>query len=86
MSAAAVQDGSGWDEVVDFVAVGSGAAGMTGALVAAERGARALVIEKSGYYGGATALSGGAIWVPRNHLMPGIGVSDSFEEALGYLE
>ncbi len=83
---ALVGDGSSWDEVVDFVVVGSGAAGMTGALVAAQRGARTLVIEKSAYFGGGTAISGGAIWVPNNHLMPEVGVSDSFEEALTYLE
>ncbi len=86
MSRNAVADDSGWDEVVDFVVVGSGAAGLTGALVAAERGARTLVIEKSDCYGGATALSGGAIWVPNNHLMGAIGVKDSLEEGLVYLE
>ncbi len=86
MSRNAVADDSGWDEVVDFVVVGSGAAGLTGALVAAERGARTLLIEKSDYYGGATALSGGAIWVPNNHLMGAIGVKDSLEEGLVYLE
>ncbi len=80
------QDGSAWDEVVDFAVVGSGGAGMTGALIAAQRGARTLVIEKSACFGGATAISGGAIWVPNNHLMAGIGVSDSLEEALTYLE
>ncbi len=86
MVTASEQDGSSWDEVVDFVVVGSGAAGMTGALRAAQLGARTLVIEKSPYFGGASAISGGAIWVPNNHLMAEIGVSDSLEEGLIYLE
>jgi 3-oxosteroid 1-dehydrogenase len=77
---------SSWDQTVDFLVVGSGAAGLTGALAAADRGARVLVIEKSRYYGGATALSGGAIWVPGNHLMEEIGIEDSLEEGLLYLD
>ena len=48
MSETPLRDNSDWDEVVDFAVVGSGAAGLTGALVAADRGARTLVIEKSG--------------------------------------
>ena len=75
-----------WDETVDFLAVGSGAAGMTGAIVAHDRGARVLVIEKSELYGGNTALSGGALWVPDNHLMFEHGIEDSSEEGLSYLE
>ncbi len=86
MSETPLRDKSDWDEVVDFAVVGSGAAGLTGALVAADRGARTLVIEKSSYYGGATAISGGAVWVPDNYLMDEIGVSDSLAEGLAYLE
>lgn len=77
---------SSWDEVVDFLVVGSGAAGLTGAVIAHDHGARCLVIEKSASYGGATAISGGAIWVPLNDLMTEAGVRDSFAEALAYLE
>jgi len=75
-----------WDETVDFLVVGSGAAGLTGAIVAHDGGARTLVVEKSEWYGGSTAISGGAIWVPGNHLMSELNVSDSKEEALEYLE
>ncbi len=75
-----------WDEEVDFLAVGSGAAGLTGALIARDQGSSSLVIEKSAYYGGSTAISGGAIWVPNNYLMEDLGVEDSVEEALEYLE
>ena len=51
---------------VDVVVAGSGAAGMTAALTAAHLGLSVLVIEKTGYFGGSTARSGGGIWAPGN--------------------
>jgi len=71
---------------VDFLAVGSGAAGMTGALWAHDLGAETLVIEKASVYGGSTSLSGGVVWVPNNPLMARHGIHDSPEEAELYLE
>jgi 3-oxosteroid 1-dehydrogenase len=73
------------EETVDLLVVGSGAGGMTAALAAHDRGARVLLIEKDGQYGGSTAMSGGALWIPNNHLMPGVGIADSAEEARTYL-
>jgi 3-oxosteroid 1-dehydrogenase len=75
-----------WDHTVDVLVVGSGGGGMVAALIAKDRGADALVIEKSGLYGGSTAMSGGSIWVPNNHLMRKAGLPDSPEEALAYLK
>jgi succinate dehydrogenase/fumarate reductase flavoprotein subunit len=54
----------GFDHVVDLLIVGSGGGGMTAALTADASGLDALVVEKSSYFGGSTALSGGGIWVP----------------------
>ncbi|OBH12364.1 FAD-binding protein [Mycobacterium sp. E3247] len=54
----------GFDHVVDVVVVGSGGGGMTAALTAQAAGLDALVVEKSSFFGGSTALSGGGIWVP----------------------
>ncbi|OBF03998.1 3-ketosteroid-delta-1-dehydrogenase [Mycobacterium sp. ACS4054] len=54
----------GFDHVVDVLVVGSGGGGMTAALTANAAGLDALVVEKSSYFGGSTALSGGGIWVP----------------------
>ena len=71
---------------VDIAIVGSGAGGMTAALAAHEAGLSALVIEKTQYYGGSTARSGGGIWIPCNHLMRAAGVADSFDEARTYLQ
>jgi 3-oxosteroid 1-dehydrogenase len=71
--------------VVDFVAVGSGAAGLTGALVAAAAGAKVAVLEKGELVGGTTAVSGGGAWIPCNDHAREVGVEDSPEEALAYL-
>lgn len=78
-------DGMEWDATADLVVLGSGAAGLTGALVAAAEGAEVILIEKSGLVGGTTAMSGGAFWIPVNHHMDEVGLSDSREDALAYL-
>jgi 3-oxosteroid 1-dehydrogenase len=71
---------------VDFLVVGSGGGGMAAAITARHYGLDTLVIEKSGVFGGTTALSGGVAWIPNNHLMPAVGISDSEEEAIRYLK
>jgi len=75
-----------WDYEYDFVAVGSGCGGMTAALVAKLNGLNSLVIEKTEYYGGSTALSGGGVWVPANYLMAEAGIADSISNGLTYME
>jgi len=77
--------GSG-DESVDLLIVGSGAGGMTCAITAHDRGARTLLLEKSDRYGGSSAMSGGGLWIPCNHLMAQAGIDDSPEDALAYLK
>ena len=64
---------------VDVVVAGSGAAGMTAALTAAHLGLSVLVIEKTGYFGGSTARSGGGIWAPGNTVLRDAGVTDTPE-------
>ncbi len=70
---------------VDVVVAGSGAAGMTAALTAAQLGLNALVIEKAGSFGGSTARSGGGIWAPGNSVLRAAGVADTPEQARAYL-
>jgi 3-oxosteroid 1-dehydrogenase len=70
----------------DTVVVGSGAAGMTAALAAAHLGASAVVLEKTGVFGGTTARSGGGIWAPGNVVLRRAGVLDTPELARTYLE
>src|SRR6516162_8500461 len=69
----------------DVVVVGSGAAGMTAALTAAHNGLSVVVIEKTGFFGGSTARSGGGIWVPGNEVLRRAGVRDTQEQARQYL-
>jgi 3-oxosteroid 1-dehydrogenase len=76
---------SRFDHEFDVVVVGSGAGGMTAAICAHDLGQSVAVIEKSESYGGTTAISGGGIWVPCNHLIAGAGGTDSYDEALEYL-
>jgi 3-oxosteroid 1-dehydrogenase len=75
-----------WDASTDLIVVGSGAAGMTAALMAHDLGGNVLILEKSSVYGGSTALSGGVAWIPGNHHMDGIGVTDHPDQALLYLK
>lgn len=75
-----------WDFETDLLVIGSGSAGLTAAVVAANEGLEALVLEKTEYYGGTTALSGGVAWVPNNPLMKADGIKDTKEDALKYLK
>ena len=68
-----------------MVVLGSGAAGLTAALAAAARGADVGLYEKADLLGGTTAISGGIVWVPGNHLMDEDERADDPGEALRYL-
>lgn len=69
----------------DVVVIGSGAAGMTAALAAANRGLRVVVIEKAAKFGGSTARSGAGIWIRGNEVLQQAGQVDNFQQALSYL-
>jgi 3-oxosteroid 1-dehydrogenase len=75
-----------WDEEYDVVVVGSGGGGMMAALAAQDAGLSALVIEKASKFGGSTALSGGAIWVPNNPTLKRLGHDDSRASVRRYLD
>ena len=70
----------------DVVIIGSGGAGLAAAIVAAKRGLQVLVVEKTEYFGGATAMSGGGTWVPNNSLARAQGIADSVDEARIYVK
>jgi len=76
-------DSSG-DNVV--VVVGSGAAALSAAIAAHDQGARVVVVERTRSIGGTSAVSGGGIWMPQNHHMAELGVDDSRQEALRYMD
>ena len=73
-------------ETFDVIVIGSGAAGMTCALTAADGGLKVLVVEKSHLVGGTSAMSGAGTWVPANHLAAAEGIEDSPQEALTYFD
>ena len=71
---------------VDVLVVGAGGAGMTAALTAADHGLDTLLVEKSQYFGGNTARSGGGVWVPGNYALETAGIDDTAEAAKQYLD
>lgn len=77
---------AGLPEHVDVVVVGAGGAGMTAALAAAARGLDTVLIEKSGYFGGSTARSGGGVWIPNNYALKAAGQGDDPELSRLYLD
>ncbi|MFT4115233.1 FAD-dependent oxidoreductase [Bradyrhizobium sp.] len=78
-------DTQSWDVEVDAVVIGSGAGGLTAAVVAAAKGLDVLVIEKSRWIGGTSAISGGAIWLPDPEGAGRIGITDSVDNVMTYL-
>jgi 3-oxosteroid 1-dehydrogenase len=75
-----------WDETFDLIAIGSGGGALCSALVAHSHGKRVVVLEKMPQIGGTSARSGGAVWIPFNHLMAKEGIADSYEQARLYLD
>lgn len=69
----------------DVLVLGSGASGLVAAVRAARGGRRVLVLEKDDRLGGTSAVGGGVMWVPGNHLMSESGWHDTREGAAAYL-
>lgn len=75
-----------WHSEYDVVVVGSGAGGLVSAITSAHNGLNTLLIEKGEVWGGSSALSGGGLWIPTNHVSKKAGLQDSEEEALTYMQ
>ena len=75
-----------WDHSVDLLIVGSGAGAMTAGCVGCDNGADVLLIEKGDQFGGSSAMSGGGLWVPCNHLAVEAGIEDDMDTAWKYLK
>jgi 3-oxo-5alpha-steroid 4-dehydrogenase len=79
-------DAVAWNEEVDVVIVGFGAAGASAAIEATERRLEALVIERFNG-GGATAVSGGVIYSGGGtRIQKEAGIEDRVEDMVHYLE
>src|SRR5580700_3158649 len=64
-----------FDEMFDFVVVGSGGGSMCAGLVMRSADKSVLILEKTNLVGGTTARSGGVMWI-----------EDSYEKAAAYLD
>src|SRR5262245_10712911 len=69
----------------DVVVLGSGIAGLSGALAAHELGLKAAVLEKASLLGGGTVNSYGLIWVGQNHLAAAAGYDDNRDDVTAYM-
>lgn len=69
----------------DLLVVGSGAAGLATAVVAAFHGLTVVVAEKTPLVGGTSAWSGGWLWIPRNPLAVREGIVEAEAEPRRYL-
>lgn len=72
-------------QTVDFLVVGTGAAGVSAAIYAAAAGHSVLLCEKAARIGGTTALSNAMIWVPCSDHAKAAGIEDSLDKARTYL-
>lgn len=79
-------DETAFDEVADFIIVGSGGGSMAASLYLKSIGKRPLILEKTDKLGGSTAMSGGVLWVPNNHLLARKGIKDSHEMGRTYMD
>jgi hypothetical protein len=75
-----------WDHEVDVLVIGAGAGGMAAAITAQIEGSSVLVLEKTDRIGGATAVSGGAVWAPLNSQSARVGHPDTFEKVWTYMQ
>ncbi|MFZ2174485.1 MAG: FAD-dependent oxidoreductase [Rhodococcus sp. (in: high G+C Gram-positive bacteria)] len=74
-----------WTTECDVVVVGSGGGALTGAYTAASQGSSTLVLEKTRLFGGTSAYSGAAVWLPGTAVQERAGIGDSTELARTYL-
>ena len=72
-------------ETFDVVVLGTGAAALAAAIRAYDGGASVGLFEKAETVGGTSAWSGGMVGIPVNPHMAELGIEDSREEALTYL-
>jgi 3-oxosteroid 1-dehydrogenase len=73
------------EETYDVVVLGSGIAGLSGALAAHELRLKPIVLEKAEKLGGGTTNSYGLIWVGQNHLAQAAGYEDNRDDVIAYM-
>jgi len=74
-----------WDHETDILCIGAGATGCAAAVVAADGGAKVMLIERAPILGGTSRKSGGVAWVPNHSLLRAQGIEDKKEDCLRYM-
>ncbi len=77
-----IEDGATFDVAV----IGTGGAGLAAALFAALRGGRVLLVERTPFVGGSTALSAGTAWMPLTPHAAEVGRVDDAEAVRSFLD
>ncbi len=75
-----------WDEQVDLLVAGTGAAALSAAIAGKEAGLSVLVVESEDRWGGTTSMSGGGLWMPNHPDMAKLGKTDSEANARLYMD
>ena len=75
-----------YDAECDVLVIGSGAGGLSAAVTAASHGLKVIVAEKAEVCGGASAWSGGWMWIPRNPLAIRAGIVEDENAPRTYLK
>ncbi len=70
----------------DLLVIGSGASGLAAAVTAAHHGLKVILVEKDPVFGGATAWSGGWMWLPGNPLARRAGIHEDPQQPRTYLK
>lgn len=70
----------------DVAVIGSGVSGLAAAVFAALAGAKVVVVERTGFVGGTSALSGGTVWAPLTRTGKAVGDDDSRERVSAFLD
>lgn len=70
----------------DVAVIGSGAAGLGAAVYAALDGAKVLLVERTEFIGGTSALSGGTVWAPGTRTGRSVNAEDSREKVSAFLD
>ena len=74
------------ESAYDLVIAGSGAAGLSAAIIAQSKGLRVAIVEKTSLIGGTTSYSGGVVWIPNSRQNVATGLRDTLDEAERYLD
>lgn len=70
----------------DVIVLGSGVAGLSSAIFASLEGAKLLLVEKTRFIGGTSALSGGTVWAPGSDVGRQVNSEDSREAVSSFLD